>query len=104
MRPLRPLRRLLVGLTLVVAVAMGAGAPAAAEPWRPAAAASVTVFVRSAPAADPPPARVVPDDADDRDDSGFGWGPSGIVWAGFGWLGLVLVAALVLRRRASRRR
>jgi hypothetical protein len=98
------LRRLLVGLTLVLAVAMGAGAPAAAEPWRPAAAASVTVLVRSAPAADPPAARVVPDDSDDRDDSGFGWGPSGIIWAGFGWLGLVLAAAILLRRRASRRR
>lgn len=35
---------------------------------------------------------------------GFGWGPSGVVWAGFGWLVLVLVAAILLRRRASRRR
>lgn len=103
-RPLRPLRRLLVGLALVVAVAVGAGAPAAAEPWRPAPAASVTVSLRSAPAADPPSARVVHDDSDERDNPGFGWGPSGIIWAGFGWLGLVLVAALLLRRRASRRR
>ncbi|WP_157574493.1 hypothetical protein [Jiangella muralis] len=42
-------------------------------------------------------------DAADGNDS-FGWGPSRSVWAGFGWLGLVLIAAILLRRRASRRR
>lgn len=47
---------------------------------------------------------VSPDDAVPPDDGGFGWGPSGVVWAGFGWLVLVLIAAVLLRRHASRRR
>ncbi|SDT55548.1 GlyGly-CTERM domain-containing protein [Jiangella sp. DSM 45060] len=37
-------------------------------------------------------------------DDSFGWGPSGVVWAGLGWLALVLLTAILLRRRASRRR
>lgn len=112
-RPIRVLRRLVLGLVVVAALAMAAGAPAAAEPWRPAAAASVTVAARvaggigvggSVVSAQPGASAIAPDDSDDRDDTSFGWGPSGIIWAGFGWLGLVLVAALLLRRRASRRR
>ncbi|WP_158564225.1 hypothetical protein [Jiangella anatolica] len=44
------------------------------------------------------------DDPAPSDDGDFGWGPSGVVWAGFGWLVLVVIGALLLRRRASRRR
>ncbi|TDE09084.1 hypothetical protein [Jiangella asiatica] len=51
------------------------------------------------------PARAV-QVADDGEngDRGWGWGPSRIIWGALGWLGLVVVAAILLRRLASRRR
>ncbi|RIQ16678.1 hypothetical protein DY240_22690 [Jiangella rhizosphaerae] len=96
---LRSLRRLLPRLVLLAVLTLGAAAPAAALP-APATARPVTTSV-SSPAGGAP--AVSPDDADDHDDD-FGWGPSRVVWGGFGWLGVVLVTALLLRRRASRRR
>lgn len=102
MSPRRLLRQLVLGLTLIIVLAAGAGAPAAADPWRPAAA-SIVVAARIVPS-EPATTGIAPDEADDADDPSWGWGPSRLIWAGFGWLGVVLVAALLLRRRASRRR
>ncbi|WP_157552791.1 hypothetical protein [Jiangella gansuensis] len=51
----------------------------------------------------PPPAVTAADDGDDND-PGWGWGPSRVIWAAFGWLALVIVAAILLRRLVSRRR
>ncbi|TDD64668.1 hypothetical protein E1262_27625 [Jiangella aurantiaca] len=96
MSPHSALRRLLPVLVLLAVLTLGATAPAAAAPAVPVAAVPVAVSVAT-PAGAP---TVSPDDADDH----FGWGPSGVVWGGFGWLGLVLVTAILLRRRASRRR
>ncbi|SDU53248.1 hypothetical protein SAMN04488563_2469 [Jiangella alkaliphila] len=92
-----PLRRLLPVLVLLAVLTLGASASAATP-------ATVPVPVATSEPADPAGAPAVsPDGADDHDGD-FGWGPSRIVWGGFGWLGLVLVTAVLLRRQASRRR
>ncbi len=93
-----PLHRLVL-LAVLAVFTLGATASASA-----ATPATVPVSVPTSEPADPAGAPAVsPDGADDHD-ADFGWGPSRIVWGGFGWLGLVLVTAVLLRRRASRRR
>lgn len=102
----RLLVRLLPALALLAVLTLGTAAPSAAAPVHATAAASVQSGAAgiSLPAADPAGAPAVsPDDADDHDED-FGWGPSRVVWGAFGWLGVVLLAAILLRRLATRRR
>lgn len=95
-----PLRRLLPVLVLLAVLTLGVTAPASTA----ATQAAAPVPVATSEPADPAGAPAVSPDGPDDHDNDFGWGPSRIVWGGFGWLGLVLVTAVLLRRRAARRR
>lgn len=97
--PPHVVRRLLVALALLAVLGLGATTSAAGAHTGPVA------ITASAPAGTAPvgPAGGA-STSDDADHDDFGWGPSRVVWAGFGWLAVVLAAAILLRRRASRRR
>ncbi|WP_116949884.1 hypothetical protein [Jiangella endophytica] len=102
-------RRSALVLALVAVLFAGALEPASADAGTAAPAVSVTESARSAPprpAAPPQPASsgLAADGTADGDDPSWGWGPSRVVWAAIGWLVLVLTAALLIRRRVSRRR